>query len=374
MMRRLPFLRHAWWGVVLLCAGCATVPLDSARREFNQSRLDQADRSLADLPSDRNRILYLMERGMIRHLRQDYTGSTLDWLEAVRLEDALETHSISKAGASMVVNDTLLDFRGYPYERMLLHAYLARNYLAQGLWDEAAVEGRRMARMLENPDGFPEVAYGRYLAAFCFEMIGDSSSAAMQYRVTAARAPAARLDPESGRFRMTEATNTAPEAVPFLGTELVCFVDFDGAYGLVPDYAEVRAGGRLIGVSRTLDDVARLELASAQRMAARRGLKTASRLALKYGVATAASQQNGDLGQLLWMLLLAAEQPDERRWETLPAKLAVVRAPCPENLSEFEVTFRSASGTPLRTITVKKPITRNGRVFVSFCRDHPRPD
>jgi hypothetical protein len=374
MRRRLPFLRHPLWGVALLGAGCATVPLDSARREFSQSRLEQADRSLADLPSDRNRILHLMERGMIRHLRRDYTGSTLDWMEAVRLEDALETHSVSKAGASMVVNDTLLDFRGYPYERMLLHAYLARNYLAQGLWEEAAVEGRRMARMLENPDGFPEVAYCRYLAAFCFELIGDSSSAAMQYRVTAARTPAARLEPETGRFRLGDATHAAPAAAPFLGTELVCFVDFDGAYGLVPEYAEVSAGGRVIGVSRTLDDIARLELASAQRMAARRGLKTASRLALKYTVATAAGQRNHDLGQLLWLLLLAAEQPDERRWETLPARLAVVRAPCPENLSEFDVTFRSASGTPLRKIVVKQPIVRNGRVFVSFCRDHPRPE
>ena len=125
----------------LSLAGCATVPLDSARRNFNVGRLEEADQELATLPNNADRVLNLMERGMIRHVRHDYTNSTKDWLEALRIEKGLETHSVSKAGASMVVNDTLLNFRGYPYERTYLHVFLAKNYLAQGMWGEAGGEG-----------------------------------------------------------------------------------------------------------------------------------------------------------------------------------------------------------------------------------------
>ena len=41
-----------------------------------------------------------------------------------------------------------------------------------------------MAR-LENLGGFPDDAFSRYLAGFCFEMIGDGENAALSYRYAA---------------------------------------------------------------------------------------------------------------------------------------------------------------------------------------------
>jgi hypothetical protein len=358
---------------LVLCAGCATVPLNDARSHFISGSLEAADGDLASLPHNGDRVLYLMERGMIRHLRQDYTYSTRDWLEAVQIEKELETHSVSKAGASMLLNDSVLSFRGYPYERTYLHVYLAKNYLARGLWDDAAVEARGIVRFMQNLDGFPADAFSHYMTGFCLELQGDFSNATRHYRETAKLAPHLGLDERTGRFTLPQglSTNAPPPPAPINGSELVCFIDLDGHNGIIPELAEIHAEGRLLGTTRTLSNLTNLEAASRKRMEARRTAKTLTRIALKESLSLYASSKDNDLGGLVWLLLFAMEDEDTRRWETLPAKMAVARVECPDTLTEFEVVFKSYSGAQLKRITVKSPITRKDRIFISLCRDHP---
>ncbi len=361
--------------LALVCAGCATVPLEQARRNFYNGQLEQADTNLAAIPQDKDQVLYLMERGMIRHLRLDYEGSTRDWLQAARAETALETHSVTKAGASMVVNDTTLAFRGHPYERTLLHVFTARNYLARAMWDDAGVEARNALRVLENLDGFPDDAYSRYIAGLCFELIGDDSNAELQYRLAGQLATDTVIDPATGRFLASTGSTamaTAPSVPSGLPCELVCLVDVDGtAWGPTADYAEIVCNGRVLGTSRTLTHVRQLQAASEQRMAVKRMSKTIARIAFKEALASAVESQNEQLGDLLRIALFAVETPDTRRWETLPARLAVARVPCPDNLTSFDVVFRSTLGADLKRVTFTRPMSRKGRVFFAFCRDVP---
>jgi len=357
--------------ILLVVAGCATVPLDDARRNFYCGQLVTADQTLSSLPENADRILNLMERGMIRHVRQDYTNSTADWLEAVRREKQLETHSISKAGASMLVNDSLLNFRGYPYEQTYLHVYLARNYLAQGLWEDAGVEARSIALKMEKLEEFPDDPYCHYLAGFCLELCGDDSNSAMQFRQTAKLSPALRIDRETGRFLPLSPSSNAPPRPGTVGTELVCFLDFDGYNGMMPEYAEIYAEGKLLGTSRTFVNTLSLETESRERMKVRRTVKSVGRLAVKGAAVLAASSRNNDLAPLLLMLLFATETEDTRRWETLPAKFAVARVLCPETLREFQVEFKSFSGSLVKRLTVTHPLVRKNRIYVSMCRDHP---
>ena len=357
---------------ILIGTGCATTtPLDSARREFGSGNLDAAEKLLADDNAHQNKVLLRMERGMIRHLRHDYTNSTADWLEAVRLERDLEVHSASKAGASMVVNDSVLNFRGYPYERTYLHVYLAKNYLARGLWEDAGVEGRSIALRMHDLDGFPDDAYSHYMAALCLELCGDDSNAALQYRLAAKLAPDAGIEETTGRFKPANAGTNTPPKVPFTGNELVCLLDFDGQNGMMPDHADIYADGKRLGSSKTLTDGGLLQMESASRMATRHTTKPISRIALMGTIASIVGSQNKDLGNLLWLLLFATETEDTRRWETLPGRLAVVRVPCPATLTQFEVEFKGYGGSTLRRVTVKEPLGKRGRLFVSFCRDYP---
>ena len=365
--------------VGLMVAGCATPPLDQARRQFYSGQLAEADTSLATIPADKDQALYLMERGMVRHLRHDYEGSSRDWLQAAQVEDKLETQSATKAGASLVVNDTVLAFRGYPYERALLRIFNARNYLARGTWDDAAVEGRNALRVLENLDGFPDDAYSRYMAGLCFELSGDSGGAEFQYRAAAQLDPSLGLDAATGRFMpatgavvsASAASPPPPEPSTGLPCELVCLVDIAGtSWAPTADYAEIVCNGRTLGISKTLGRVEQLKWASEQRTAVKRAVKTGTRWAVKGALVYLAERKEG-LGMLAAMILFALEAPDTRRWETLPLRLAVARVPCPANLTSFDVLFKNGSGIVLKRVTLTRPMARRDRVFFAFCRDTP---
>ncbi|MEI8139889.1 MAG: hypothetical protein WCI03_08485 [bacterium] len=357
---------------LLLTVGCATtVPLNTARRNFSNGQLEEADKTLATLPDDQNKVLGLMERGMIRHARHDYTNSTSDWLNAVRIENELEVNSITKAGTSLVVNDSTLAFRGYPYERTYLHVYLAKNYLAMGLWGDAGVEARAIALQMGKLDGFPDDAFSHYLAGFCLELCGDDSNAAMQYRQVAKLVPESGIDETTGRFRTPTQPTNQPVRLAANISELVCFLDFDGYSGMIPYSAAIYANGQLQGTSRTLTSIYQLQSASSERMATRKAAKSLTRFAVKGALALAAWSRDENLGILTGFLLLALEDDDLRRWETLPAKLAVVRVPCPPDLKQFEVEFRGYAGQMTRRITVTAPLHKKDRIFVALCRDNP---
>ena len=62
------------------------------------------------------------------------------------------------------------------------------------------------------------------------------------------------------------------------------------------------------------------------------------------------------------------EQPDIRRWETLPRYMQVARVPCPPDLDYIDVALTNADGVELRRVSINAPIHRGGRVFVSFVR------
>ena len=350
----------------LTVAGCASPPLDAARASYYAGQAEAANQDLSRVPvQHKDVVLYLMERGMIRQSRGDYEGSTRDWLAAIARERELETYSLSRGSASLLVNDRTLAYRGYPFERTLLHTFLAKNYLVRGLWDDAAVEARNIIRQQESLNGYPGDAYSRYMAGFCLEMTGDADNAALQYRLAAALAPTVPLDPLTGRFA------AGAPAVP-RAAELVCFLSI-GHVCAGPDVAEpavaLYADGRYLGPAFVLANVGSIAQQSAQRAAALQAAKMVTRIALKETLASAVGHENQALGDLLRLLLFSFEQPDTRRWETLPQWLAVGRVPCPEKLTEFEAVFTAGPARAGVSVPVRGPFAQRGRTSVAFCRD-----
>ena len=399
---------------VLLLGGCATAPLESARIDFFAGRLERADAALSkeEADSGKDRVLVLMERGTIRQARGDYGKSAADFIAASDRIHELETYSVSKGASSMVVNDTVENYRGAPYERTLLHVFAALDQLALANWDNGAVEARRMLDTLTaaKTDGYPEDAFSRYMAGFCLEMIDDDSNAAIQYRLASELAAGVAVD-EHGRLSERapplppptdpDMTNAAPAAavpppkpeseVPRelrakkWDHELVCFIllgagpdpYFSGGtawYGGAPAYAELYSGNTRLGRSYTLADADELCRLTAEREAARKIAKTVTRVAVKEGIAVAVekSTDNELLGLLVRLVLIGMlEQPDVRRWETLPCRLQVARVPCPPDLKELKLVLQGGAG--LTEIAVSQPITKRRRTYFCFYREMPAP-
>ncbi len=397
-------------GALLVClgfllSGCATQSLNRARSDFYAGRLNEAEETLSSsrIPQ-RDRVLFLMERGTVRQAMGDYEGSAQDFIEAHDILVQLETYSLSRGAGSLVINDAIKDFVGAPFERTLLHALTAQNHLARGHWDNAAVEARRIIQSLseENRRNYPDEAYSRYIAGLALELIDDPSNAALQYRIAGELARRVEIDPDTGRLAHapppaadTNGVNETHRAWPEppaepnrpsdpWSSELVVFLQLgrsprggttigSSAFHTPPVYAEIHANGQYLGRSYLLSDTAQLKAETERVRALREATKTISRIAIKEGIAIAVESKNnefaGDLTRLVLIGLL--EHPDHRRWETLPRWLQVARVPAPPDLTAYTVVLKDASGNTLRSFDVDEPLQRRRDLMVSFFRENP---
>jgi tetratricopeptide (TPR) repeat protein len=351
--------------------GCASAPLDTARRHFYAGRFAAADSSLtADREPAQDLALYLMERGTIRQLQGRYDESSADLIAAYDHLERLRTYSVSQGVTSLVVNDAVQDFRGYPFERTLLHAFTAKNHLAMGHWEHAAVEARRIIHSLtpELRGDYPEDAYSRYMAGFCLELVGDHTNAALQYRLASELAPNAGINAADGRLGGEPAAGSG-ELVCFIGLGQAAPAGRDGDHHGA-EFAEIWAASQRLGRTYTLADTRQLAAQSLQQAAARKTAKTVGRVAIKESISQAIERENeafGDLARLLLIGLL--ERPDTRSWRTLPRLLAVARVPCAPGITAVDVVFKRADGQIIERRRVSTPLQRNGRVTVTWCRD-----
>ncbi|MDO9542521.1 MAG: hypothetical protein Q7J98_09385 [Kiritimatiellia bacterium] len=378
------------WLLALLAAalttGCASVSVEKARSNFYTGRFVQANENLKSIPSgDKDEILFLSERGMIRQNLRLYDESSKDWREATEINDRLAKYSFSKETASLLVNDRVLTYRGMPFERTLIYTFLAKNYWAQYNWDYAAICARNIIAHLESLNGFPDISYSRYLAGFCLEMINDTGNAAIQYRAAARIMNGWSIDPDSGRITSVssniavgaQTNDSSTETIGETSGELVCFIGIgkmpkwcQSEYELdMAPYAEIYCGDKYLGRSYPLGNTAELMINSKKRLAVLQAAKTTTRVVVKEIISESVESQNQALGSLTRLILFSLEQPDTRCWETLPLWLEIARVSCPTPLESYRVVFKTSNGVALKSKMVEAPIARRGNIFISFCRD-----
>jgi hypothetical protein len=97
-----------------------------------------------------NSFLYYMDIGILFHYAGMFDSSSIHLEKAVKVYDDLFTRSLSKEAASILTNDNVRPYRGKPYEMVLVHQFLALNYMAQGKFDESLVETRRAQLLFDE--------------------------------------------------------------------------------------------------------------------------------------------------------------------------------------------------------------------------------
>ncbi len=165
-------------------------------KSYYLCRSDQADAAVAHLDasslakSNKNRLLYLMERGTLLHLQGAYEESNVDFEMADRLTEELYTKSLSAGALSFLVNDGVIPYAGSDYESVYLNYYKALNYLALGELEEAGVEARQVDEKLryfsdlyEGKTVFREDGFLRMLTGLIYQAQGDDNNAFIAYRL-----------------------------------------------------------------------------------------------------------------------------------------------------------------------------------------------
>jgi hypothetical protein len=96
----------------------------------------------------KDRVMYYLDAGMLSHYAGRYEQSNDYLSQAEAAIEELYTASVSKAAASLLLNDNALDYSGEDYEDIYLNVFKALNYLHLDLRDDALVEIKRISNKL----------------------------------------------------------------------------------------------------------------------------------------------------------------------------------------------------------------------------------
>jgi len=160
---------------------------------------------------EKDRLLYFMDAGLLNHYagHWHYSNEKLHLAESAAEE--LFTKSVSRAAASALLNDNVLEYSGEDYEVLYANLISALNYMALDQFEDAFVEIRRAnlkletleqkyldaARELERGDPedtarihidydidkvrFHNDAFGRYLSMHLYAAEGKADDAEIDY-------------------------------------------------------------------------------------------------------------------------------------------------------------------------------------------------
>lgn len=154
--------RNVRWGifgvvaaVVLVLFGCATrnVLFEEADEAAEQSKYAVAAQTLeenrTDIYTDRDKVLYYLDVGMLEHHAGEYADSTEKLQEAEYLIEDYFTTRISQAAKMVLINDTMMNYAGEDFEDIYLNVFKALNYTKQQEYESAMVEVRRIGNKLD---------------------------------------------------------------------------------------------------------------------------------------------------------------------------------------------------------------------------------
>ena len=381
------WLRVAAYAMLLLSIhGCASYSANIRNVEQQlisqnyQEALTTLDKLYAD--SDRDAVLYNLNKGMLLRMSGDYSASNAAFETAKQLIDRLEAISVTEQATSLAVNDQVKSYEGAVFEKLLLHFYKILNYLELGKKDEARVEVLQVDQRLkeikqkQSRDDLPEEAWVRYMSGIVFEDLGEWSDAMIAYRKAyeayksylasyklsipySLKVALLRLADRQGlsdeleqykqEFGINEWETIAERQN---NGELVVVVNSGLAPVKKPNSATVisPSSGQLIRISvpayvkrpialsgvnyQVADQQGQLEITEIVDPLAIKALeremptivaRAAARQALKYQATKQANQQDNALGLLVNITGALLEQADTRSWTTLPQGIYMAR-------------------------------------------------
>lgn len=165
-----------------------TIEADLYSGNFNKA-IEGIDKNKF-LLKDRNRLLYLMEKGKIEHLRGNYNKSNALLEQAyIMIDDKIKTN-VGQAVASKLTNPMAEPYKGEDFEKVTIHYYMALNYYNLGMPSEALVEAKRINIKLnelnekypENKNKYNRDAFSQILQGIIYESTGDINNAFIAYR------------------------------------------------------------------------------------------------------------------------------------------------------------------------------------------------
>lgn len=177
-------------GISFILQSCASYSEHalSMREGLLAGRADVALAIAEKIDPKQKEIIVSLDKGMLRRINDDFIGSNQSLEVAKQAIEKLYGTSVTENLAAITINDTSRGYVGDRYEQLLLHAYMAMNYIQLGQLDDARVEMLQAnVKMMEwgdepQEDEHQEDAFLRYLEGLIYENLGEFDNALISYR------------------------------------------------------------------------------------------------------------------------------------------------------------------------------------------------
>ncbi len=174
--------------LLFVLAGCGSVDYTEARQDFAEGDFSSAlsiIRSAYDDAGDKDKLLFLMEAGVVYHTQGDYLHSEQVFTQAADIADTAKESLTGDVG-SFIISDNTMNFVGESYERVLIRYYLGVDRLLLQDPDGARKQFKKLNYDLKEM-GIAESSYrqnlmARYLDAILAEKMGEFNDARVQYK------------------------------------------------------------------------------------------------------------------------------------------------------------------------------------------------
>lgn len=341
-------------------------------------------------------VIASLDKGMLRRMTGDYRGSNRI-LEAAKQEiDRLYGISVTENLAAVTVNETLRSYVGDRYEQLLLHAYMAMNYIELGDYDAARVEMLQAdVKMKEWGDEPEDDPFVRYFEGIIYEALGEYDQALVSYRqaYTIYREQAdgpypavpetlkkdilrmlARLglrdeyNTYKKEFRLTayqppKDDNSHGELVVIMNNGLAPIRSETAVMIFSPEVQQnlrvafpvyndkpaplyqpvIEVGNNRFDMDK-VEDVDALARHSLEQAMPGIMARATARAVVKYNTQHSAQENSALAGLLMTVTNLATERADTRSWTTLPQAIELQRIRLPVGEHELKIKMLNAAG------------------------------
>lgn len=195
-------MKYSFNSMLLVCCvvfgltGCYNqsqlIVMNDVQTAVQQDAYEQAEalmKNKQELQEENNQVLYFLEMGVITHLGGKYAESNSWFEQAAQRMEALDVISVSGTAAEWILTEQLQPYRGEDFERVLVHYYMALNYVMLGQLQEALVECRRINALLqefnqryEQKNAYKTDAFALYLSGLMYDAMGELNDAFVDYR------------------------------------------------------------------------------------------------------------------------------------------------------------------------------------------------
>ena len=389
---------------LVLCvslSGCATAVFDEARSHYyagdpvaGVAVLDQAE--LEDKIPDRDALLLYLERGLMLHRAGLFEESAKAFVQASAYIEENQKISISEQSRSLVSNDWSKTYLGEYSEQLLTHSYAMMSFIMAGNPESAAVEARQALEVIKaHSESLQADAFSQALIALSFELAGQYNDAYVAYRALHEQLPnnktfayaafraAQKVASEDGiaTYRplisdelWKSYSSGGPEAVlfisqgrgPFKRSSSIFYYDERLSF---PSYVAVPQTYGSLSISDGLGHVLPQQQLStdtysiASAALAERGklvlAKSVLRGRVKHELVKNLRDDDRAAAEVLNLVFFLLEEADTRSWQSLPARLSLLRVPLAKGQKQLRVKLSGRE----RVLTIDPQQTQSPQMF-----------